>query len=110
MTGHKVFIDCLLAEVFRCFPDGATCSQREVKDNSASLDVTCGEHVEYRSRWLLDNYEGKMKSARRSLRKTRDKLPLGRDPDRSCCHLHTNVKLSWSQPMDTWVVTKKTLL
>ena len=32
-------------------------------------------------------------------RKTRDKRPLGKDPDRSWCHRHTIVNLSWSQPM-----------
>ena len=31
---------------------------------------------------------------------TRDKWPLGREPDWGWCHLHTNVKLSWLQPMD----------
>ena len=30
-----------------------------------------------------------MKSSRPSLRETRDKRPLGRDPDRSWCHRHT---------------------
>ena len=30
-------------------------------------------------------------------RETRDKWPLGRDPDRSWCHSHISVKLSWSQ-------------
>ena len=28
--------------------------------------------------------------------------PLGRDPYRSWCHLHTSVKLFWSQLMDSW--------
>ena len=43
-----------------------------------------------------------MKSPRPSLRETRDKRPLGRDPDRSWCHCHTSAKLSLSQPMDPW--------
>ena len=33
---------------------------------------------------------------------TRDKWPLGRDPDRNWCHHHTSVKLFWSQPMTLW--------
>ena len=58
--------------------------------------------------------------------KTRQKRLLGRDPGRSRCHLHTSVKLSWSQPiapwtspaayecdaaqsMDPWAATKKAL-
>ena len=43
-----------------------------------------------------------MKSSRPSLRETRDKRPLDRDPDRSRCHRHTSVKLSWSQSMHPW--------
>ena len=36
------------------------------------------------------------KSSWPSLRETRDKRPLGSDPDRSWCHRHTNViELSW---------------
>ena len=35
---------------------------------------------------------------------TRDKGPLGRDPDRSSCHLHTSVKPFWSQPMAPWIL------
>ena len=31
---------------------------------------------------------------------TRDKRPLGRDPDRSWRHRHSSVKLPWSQYMD----------
>ena len=33
---------------------------------------------------------------------TQDKRPLGRDTDRSWCHLHTSVKLFWSQPIALW--------
>ena len=33
---------------------------------------------------------------------TRNKQLLGRDPDRSWCHCHISVQLSWSQPMDPW--------
>ena len=33
-------------------------------------------------------------------RETRVKRPLGKDPNRSWCHLHASVKLSWPQPMD----------
>ena len=49
-------------------------------------------------------YEGKMKISRPSLRKTRDKGPLGRDPDRSWYHHHTTsmIKLFWSQSMAPW--------
>ena len=35
-------------------------------------------------------------------RETREKLPLAREPDRSCCHFHTSVKLFWSQPLALW--------
>ena len=35
-------------------------------------------------------------------RETRDKRLLGRDPERSWCHLHISVKLFWSQPMAQW--------
>ena len=35
-------------------------------------------------------------------RKTRDKRLLGRDPDRSWCHLHTSLKLLWSRLMAPW--------
>ena len=35
-------------------------------------------------------------------RKTRDKRPLGRDPDRGWFHRHSHVKLLWSQPMNPW--------
>ena len=50
-----------------------------------------------RRSWI---YEGKMKSSSLSYnrRETRDKRPLGRDPDRSCCHLHTSVKLFYRSP------------
>ena len=37
-----------------------------------------------------------------------DKLPLGRDPDRSQRHRHSSVKLSWSQPMDPWTERQHT--
>ena len=47
-------------------------------------------------------YEGKVKSSRPCLRETRDKRPLGKDQEKSWCHRHTSVKLSWSQPMDPW--------
>ena len=57
---------------------------------------------------------------------TRHKQLLDRDLDRSWCHLHISVKLSWPQPMapwtlaaayecaaiqsmDLWAVTKKAL-
>jgi hypothetical protein len=33
---------------------------------------------------------------------TRDKRLLGRDPDRSRCHLHTSLKLFSSRPMAPW--------
>ena len=33
---------------------------------------------------------------------TRGKRPLGRDPDKSWCHRHTSVKLSWSKSMTPW--------
>ena len=51
---------------------------------------------------MSSKYEGKVKSSSLAYnrRETRDKRPLIRDPDRTWCHLHTNVKLSWSQPMN----------
>ena len=36
---------------------------------------------------------------------TRDKQPLGRDMDRSWCHLHTSVNLFGFQPMAPWTST-----
>ena len=50
----------------------------------------------------LRHYQGKLKTSRPSLRETRDKRTLGRDPDRSWCHSHTSVKLSWSKLMSPW--------
>ena len=35
-------------------------------------------------------------------RETWDKRPLGWDPERSWCGLHTSVKLFWSQPIALW--------
>ena len=35
-------------------------------------------------------------------RETREKRLLGRDPDRSQCHLHNSLKLFWSRPMAPW--------
>ena len=43
--------------------------------------------------------EGKVKSSRPSLRETRDKRPLDKDPGRSWCHHHTMIKFSWLQLM-----------
>ena len=48
-------------------------------------------------------YEGGLKTSRPSLSETRDKRPLGRDPDRSWCHLHTSLKLFCSQLMAPWI-------
>ena len=53
-------------------------------------------------------YEDTVKSSRPSLCETRDKRPLGRDPDKSLSHRHTSVKLSWSQPMDPWTERQQT--
>ena len=41
------------------------------------------------------------------LRETRDKRPLGTEPDRSWCHRHTKsmIKLFWWQPMAPWAST-----
>ena len=49
-------------------------------------------------------YEGKLQSSSLpyNRRETRDKWPLGRDPDRGLYHLHTRVKLFWSQSMIPW--------
>ena len=67
-------------------------------------------------------YEDKVKSYSLAYnqRETGDKRLLGRDLDRSWCHLYTNVKLFCLQPMaayecaaaqsmDPWAVTKKAL-
>ena len=55
---------------------------------------------------IIHKVQGQVKSSRPSLRKTLDKRPLGKDPDRSWCHRHTTswpmIKLSWSQPMAPW--------
>ena len=40
--------------------------------------------------------------------KTRGKWPLGKEPDRSWCHRHTPMKISWSQPMDPWTERQHT--
>ena len=49
-------------------------------------------------------YEGDLKSYSLDYnrRETRDMRLLGRDPDRSQCHLHTSLKLLWSRPMAPW--------
>jgi hypothetical protein len=49
-------------------------------------------------------YDGKVKSfvLVYNRHETWDKRPLGRDSDRRWCHCHTNVKLSWLQPMNPW--------
>ena len=45
-----------------------------------------------------------MKSSRPSLRATRDKRLLGRDPDKSWCHGHImSMMIFWSQPIAPWV-------
>ena len=49
-----------------------------------------------------------MQSSRPSLRETLGKYPLGRNLDRNLCHLHTGVKLSWSQLMDPWIERQHT--
>jgi len=38
-------------------------------------------------------------------RETREKRLLGRDPDRSLCHLHTSLKCFWSQSVPPWTST-----
>ena len=56
--------------------------------------------------YVLNMHEGKVKSSQPSLHETRDKRLLGRDPDKSCSHRHTSVKLFW---LETWAATKKAL-
>ena len=53
-------------------------------------------------------HTGKVKSSRLILQPTRDKRPLARNPDRSWCHRHTSVKLSWLQPKDLWTERQHT--
>ena len=36
-------------------------------------------------------------------RETRDRRLLSRDPGWSRCHLHSTIKLFWSQPMAPWI-------
>jgi len=52
------------------------------------------------------NYEGGLKSSSLAYnrRETGDKGLLGREPDRSQCHLHTSLKFFWSQPMAPWTL------
>ena len=70
-------------------------------NNSASSKLGKNQsYVKYElelSVFILIKYVGKVKSSQPSLRETRDKRPSGRYPDRSWCHLHTSVKLFWSQ-------------
>ena len=55
-------------------------------------------------------YECKVNISRLTLRETRDKRPLRRDPDKSWCHGHTSVKLFWSRSMmEPWATTKTAL-
>ena len=53
----------------------------------------------YRMKGLQEKlfYDGKVKSYSLAYNRheTRDKWPLGRDPDRSWCRHYTTVKLSW---------------
>ena len=51
---------------------------------------------------LTGKHKENVKSSRPSLRETRDKRSLGRDPDRNWCYDHTSVKLLWSQSMGQW--------
>ena len=52
-------------------------------------------------------YEGKVKSSRSTLHETREKRPLGRDPDRRWAHRYTTsmIMLFWSQLMTPWAST-----
>ena len=65
-------------------------------------------HIHTHTHIYIYMHEGKVKSSRPSLRETRNKRPLGRDPDRNWCHRHTSVKLSWSQPMYPWTERQHT--
>ena len=51
--------------------------------------------------WHWRQHTGKVKSSRPSLQPMWNS-GQGKDPDRSWCHRHTSVKLSWSQPMYPW--------
>ena len=53
---------------------------------------------------IMHDNKVKSSSLAKNRRETRDKRPLDREPDRSWCHLHTSVKLVWSQPVDPWTV------
>ena len=58
-----------------------------------------------RWKWGLLYYEGGLKSSSLAYnrRETRDKLPLGKEPDWSRCNLHTRLKLFGSRSMATWI-------
>ena len=86
--------------------------RKEVNVHPASLWVTCVLYVEFSAvvrfldRLLSKIYIIKYTRARCKVldvaynrRETRDKRPMGRDPENNLCHLHTSVKLFWSQPI-----------
>ena len=56
----------------------------------------------YVCRYVCMGVVWKVSDLANNLCETWDKRPLDRNPDRSWCHLHTSVKLYWSQPMAPW--------
>ena len=71
-------------------------------------------HYEYDNAFLVAAHDsmdfggsirGKVKSSSIAYnrRETRNKRPVGWEPDRSWCHLLTGVKLFWSQLMASWI-------
>jgi hypothetical protein len=61
--------------------------------------------------WCIYIYKGKVNSSSLAYnrRDTRDKGPLGRDPDRSWCKLHTRVKLFGRSPRIWKIMTERFL-
>ena len=74
------------------------------KEYSETLKLPTTRKKGYGSSDKKVEYErmGKSSSLAYNRRETRDKRPLGRDTDRSWCHLRTSVKVFWSQSMVSW--------
>ena len=81
---------------------------RTISDHQGKQAGRPGHHCEHGLKvrgWNVKTiHEGKMKSSSLAynLHESWDKRSLGRNPDRSWCHLHTSVKLFSLQPMTPW--------
>ena len=85
------------------FPDPRGAPVPVLPRNSEKLKTFMAEHTGKLMKFNF-TYVGKVKSSGPSLRETREKRPLGRDPDRRWRYRHTSVKLFWSQPMVPWTL------